>query len=130
MSRQTCKHGNTICSRCIVVTDAGKRISEGIRLAITFHVWEEIKNGWMAFALSDGQTDHTVYPSRQDAIRHQSDETRFLYIALRSCPSGMPEKDAEIFLEVNRHAYDASMRLSEPEAPQLIMPISRHSRFN
>jgi hypothetical protein len=81
----------------------------------------------MAFALADGQTDHTVYPSKSAAVDHQSNEFLYMYVCLRSCPSGMPERDAQLFLDVHREAYDNGMRLSEPESPSLIMPIARGS---
>jgi hypothetical protein len=107
------------------VSDAAKRISDGIRLAVVFHDWEEIKNGWMVFTLADGESDHVVYPSKSDAIAHVSNEFLYLYVNLRACVSGMPAKDAQLFLELHREAYDAGMRLSEPEAPSLIFPLQR-----
>jgi len=107
------------------VTDAAKRMSDAIRLAVTFHVWEEIATGWMAFALADGSTDHVVYPSKSDAIAHMSDEFRYCYVHLRACVKGMPEKDAELWLQLHREAYDAGLRLADPQAPQLIFPLAR-----
>lgn len=79
----------------------------------------------MAFTLADGQTDHTIYPSKSAAISHQSNEFLYLYICLRGCVSGMPAKDAQLFLDMNRDAYDHNMRLSDPEAPDLIPPLAR-----
>ena len=126
MSKSLCEHGLSICSRCVVVTDAAKRISDAIRLAVTFHVWEEIRDGWMAFSLADGTTDHTVYPSKQDAINHMIDEFRYCYVHLRACPTGMPEKDAQLWLELHREAYDAGLRLTDPKQ-MLIFPLARGS---
>src|SRR5262249_60846079 len=122
-----CEHGNKICSQCVVITDAAKRISEAISLAVVFRSWEERKTGWMAFALADGSTDHVIYPSKSEAIRHQSNEFLYLYVCLRGCITGMPPKDAQLFLEVHRDAYDHGLRLSEPEAPQLIFPLAKGS---
>jgi hypothetical protein len=127
LSKSLCKHGRTICSQCVVVTDAAKRISDAIRLAVCFHPWEEISTGWMAFALADGTTDHVVYPSKSEAIRHMSDEFRYCYVHLAGCASGMPPKDAQLWLELHREAYDSGLRLAEPKAPTLIFPLARNS---
>jgi hypothetical protein len=37
--------------------------------------------------------------------------------------------DCQIYLEFHRQAYDANMRLHEPEAPQLILPTSVYDRI-
>ena len=79
----------------------------------------------MAFALEDGQTDHVVYSSKADAIAHMSDEFRYCYVHMRGCFAGMPPRDAQLWLELHREAYDAGMRLSDPDAPTLIMPLSK-----
>jgi len=79
----------------------------------------------MAFALAEGATDHVIYPSKAEAIAHQSNEFLFMYVCLRGCAAGMSEKDAQLYLEVHRDAYDNGMRLAEPEAPSLIMPIAK-----
>lgn len=100
-------------------------MSDAIRLAVTFHVWEEIATGWMAFSLSEGTTDHVVYPSKSEAIRHMPDEFRYCYVHLRACAAGMPPKDAQLWLELHREAYDAGMRLADPQAPQLIFPLAK-----
>ena len=83
----------------------------------------------MAFRLSDGTTDHVVYPSKSDAIGHMSNEFHFCYVHLAACASGMPEKDAQLWLELHREAYDAGIRLAEPKAPTLIMPLAKGSGY-
>jgi hypothetical protein len=79
----------------------------------------------MAFALADGTTDHVVYPSKSDAIAHMSNEFLYCYVHLAGCVTGMPPKDAQLWLELHREAYDAGMRLSEPKAPTLIFPLAK-----
>jgi hypothetical protein len=81
----------------------------------------------MAFALQDGSTNHAVYSSRMSAVEHMPDENRFFYVALRTCPAGMPEMDAQLLLEAHRHAHNNGFRFTEPQAPSLIMPIARGS---
>lgn len=108
-----------------MITDAAKRMSEAIGLAIVFHPYEELKNGWMAFSLAEGKTDHTIYPSKASAIDHMSNEFFYCYVNMRACFGGMPPKDAQLFLELHREAYDSNMRLADPDAPQLIFPLAR-----
>jgi len=79
----------------------------------------------MAFALADGTTDHVVYPSKREAIAHMSDEFKYCYVHMRACLGGMPPKDAQLWLELHREAYDAGLRLADPDAPQLIFPVAR-----
>lgn len=124
-NRHLCKHQRSVCSECVVVTDDAKRVHEALNLAVVFSPWDVRSHGWMAFALQDGSTDHVIYPSRQDAIAHVSDEHRFFFVSLRSCPTGMPAKDAQLLLEVHREAADAGLGFTEPQAPDIIMPIAR-----
>jgi hypothetical protein len=125
LSRPRCKHGRTICAECVVITDAAKRISEAISLAVLAHDWDEIATGWMAFSLQDGSTNHIVYPSKSQAVAHMSNEFRYCYVHMRACAAGMPPKDAQLWLELHREAYDAGLRLADPDGPQLIFPLAR-----
>jgi len=99
-------------------------MSDAVKLACVFHSWEERKNGWMAFKLEDGSTDHTIYPSKTAAIEHQSNEHYCFYLALRGCPAGMPERDAQVMLEYQRYCYDQGLPLIDPQS-SLIFPVSR-----
>lgn len=96
---------------------------DGVNLAIVFNDWETCRNGWMAFALADGNTDHIIYPSKQAAIDHQSDEFRYAYLYLGKIIGGMPLRDCQLWLDIHRHAYDAGMRLVNPA--DLIVPVER-----
>ena len=110
-----------------MITDAAKRISDSINIARITHVWEELARGWMAFALQDGTTDHVIYPSKADAIAHQSNEFRFAYVHLGGCMMGMPPKDAQLWLDLHRHMYDNGFRLADPEPTVPIFPLARGS---
>jgi hypothetical protein len=94
-------------------TDAAKRISDAAILAWTFHGWDGTVGRWMAFSLEDGSTDHVIYDRKRDAVSHQSDEFKFLYLRLH--PMGMPVCEAEIMLEFHRNAYKAGFRLADPD---------------
>lgn len=124
-TRKTCQHGMRVCSQCVVVTDAAKRASDQVNAFLTFTPFDELKNGWMAFALADGANDGVVYPSREDAIRHQSNASLYGYVSFRALMGGANPKDMQLWLDVQRDAYDAGLNFHEPEAPQLILPVQR-----
>jgi hypothetical protein len=122
---KTCKHGRPVCSddACLVITDAAKRMAEAVGLACVFHAEEVMHNGWMAFALADGSTDHVIYPSKTAAIEHMSNEFLYAYLNTRKCIGGMPVKDAQLWLDLHRHIYDQGGQMTNPR--DMIMPIAR-----
>src|SRR5258708_2884846 len=117
-----CRHGMAICPQCIEISDAAKRMSDIINGLVTFTPLWELRSKWIAVRLNDGGYDGNLYDSREDAIRHQRDERFCSYVAMQSMIQGAKPLDCAIYLEVHRQAYDADMRLHEPQAPQLIMP--------
>jgi hypothetical protein len=96
---------------------------------VTFTPIWELSSKWVAIRLSDGGYDGNLYDSRDDAISHQLDERFCAYVAMQSMLQGAKPLDCAIFLEFHRQAYDAGMRLHEPEAPQLILPTSVYDRM-
>jgi len=101
-------------------SDAAKRCADIV--TATAIIENEAKNygeRWVAIRLSDGGSDGAVYPTRQSAIDHQSDEFLCAYILVP--PTGMSAKEAEIFLAYNRKLYDAGWRMPDPAS---IMPIT------
>jgi hypothetical protein len=109
-----CSHGLRICSRCIVPTDAAKRMSDTINLKVISHTWEELVNGYMAFRLSDGTSDNVLYDSHAVAARH-TDSKQHGYFCFRSGMAGVNAKDCEILLNVWRAAADAGIPMAEPD---------------
>jgi hypothetical protein len=109
----TCQHGNVVCSRCIEVTDAGKRMSGIVNITVLCHAWEELRSGWMAFKLEDGSSDGTLYDTREDAVNHQLHETLCAYLCMGQCQAGMNPRDAQLFLNVHRQIYDAGGRFDQ-----------------
>jgi hypothetical protein len=118
-------HQRPVCSdnRCLVITDAAKRMADAVGLAVVFHAEEVWHSGWMAFALADGSTDHVIYPSKSAAIQHMSNEFLYAYLNMRKCIGGMPVKDAQLWLDLHRHIYDAGGQMTNPA--ELIMPVAR-----
>jgi len=126
MSRKTCKHGMRVCSKCYVPDDAAKRISDAINLALIFKGYDECRHGWMAFALADGSTDHTVYPSKKEAVKHQSNEYHYYYLCLEGCLAGANPRDCGLLLEFYRDAADSGIlrQIAGDDKTQLIKPLS------
>jgi hypothetical protein len=125
-----CQHGLKICDQCIIIDDAAKRMSGIINGYIVFMPMWELRSKWLAIRLSDGGSDGTLYDSREDAINHQLDARFCAYTAFQSLMGGASPKDCAIWLEVHRQAYDANMRLHEPEAPQLIVSAGAYDWMN
>jgi hypothetical protein len=126
------RHNMPACSKCIVVTDAGRRMSDIINAVITFRGWDELQNGYMAFSLADGSSNGDFYDTYDDALRH-TDESRTAYFCFRQAMGGGNPKDCEIFLAFNRYAVAAGLPRKHPESGRGIMPIlsnKGYERFN
>jgi hypothetical protein len=119
-------HGHQICPICDPVTDAARRMCDLINLHLVANVPTDIRFKWMAFRLSDGTSDNVMYDTREDCIKHQLHESLCAYFTFMNCLGGANPVDCQIFLNLHRQAYDAGMRLHEPEAPQLLVPTRGH----
>lgn len=95
-------------------TDAAKRISDAAMMAWTVYGWDSVRK-WMSFKLEDGRTDHGLYPSKRDAVRHVPNELAYAFICLH--PGGMGLCEAEIMLQFTRKAVKAGFRLADPDSP-------------
>lgn len=86
--------------------DAAQRISDtvSLHLVAATDLHEEVVGQWCAFRLDDGRSDNTVYPTKDDAIRHQKGNPKD-YCYLKITPDGIRPKDAWHFLKVNRHPF-------------------------
>lgn len=107
-----------------MVSDAARRISDTINLHITFNNEWEINTKWLAFRLADGSSDGAIYDTRDQAIEHQPFPDRCCFFTFRSAMGGTTPRDCQIWLEMERNASDARMRMHEEKAPQLIIPTS------
>jgi hypothetical protein len=112
------------------VEDAAKRCADIVNSFLAFVPWDELKNKWLAIRLIDGGHDGTLYDSKRDAVRHQSDEKLCCYISYRNCAAGISAIEAQRFLDFNRAAYDAGFRLPDPDdvtgGPDLFMPFGQY----
>lgn len=94
--------------------------------------WDDVKSGWMAFALEDGRSDGTVYDSRDDAIRfHKNKARKFFYLTLRNCMHGITPKEATLALAAIRAQSERGRYHPEIEGSQdPILPLSREDYDN
>lgn len=116
-----------------IYSDAARRCADIINQFVSTMSWDEVKHKWVAIRLSDGGFDGTLYDSKRDAVRHQTDEFKCAYIAFRNLPMGATAKEAEIFLDYNRRAYDAGFRLPDPDhvtgGPDLFLPTEQYDNL-
>jgi len=89
---------------------------------ITFHDAYELRYHWLAIKLEDGSVDSTVYGTRAEAIKYQSDERLYCYFPIGNFLSGLSPLDAEILLQVQRYAYDQGFRITDEKTPEIIIP--------
>jgi len=123
-----CRHGRQLCSECIFATDEAKRCFDIVRSYTAFVEYSERIRSWVAIRLSDGGSDGVLYDSKREAVRHQSNEFNCAYFSFRGAPNGFASvKEAAVWLEFHRQAYDSGFRLPDPDAasggPDLIMPL-------
>jgi hypothetical protein len=119
-----CKHNLAVCSRCVVVTDAAKRMADTINSTVAFKHWDELVNGWMAFQLADGSSDGTVYQSQEEAAKFQKNPEWAVYWCFRQGMAGVTAHDCQIFLNLHRHVYDNGGRFTPRDvrrSPNLIL---------
>ena len=126
-----CRHGNVICSRCIVADDVAKRAYEQLKNIAVHNDWDTRINSVVTIRLSDGHCDGVLYDSKQAAVKHCSgNEQWYAFFSFRNAPNGFDSpRDAAIFLAYHRAAYDNGFRLPDPDdsrgGPDLIMPTPK-----
>lgn len=125
-----CAHNRRVCAECVIVTDAGRRAFDIVNAFVHFVDWDQRIRSWIALRLADGGYDGTLYESRLDAVRHQSDEKLCAYFTYRNSPNGFASReDAQLFMDYHRMAYDQGFRLPDPDekhgGPELIIPTAR-----
>lgn len=106
--------------------EAALRATDEINRHLDRIAWWDIRNCWVAIRLADGTSDGTLYDSKRDAVRHQSDEKLCAYVSFRNLgPSGANARELAVFLKFNRDAYNAGLRLPDPDdvsgGPQPLM---------
>jgi len=125
--RSTCQHGYRVCSICVVITDAARRMCDRVNLQLTCQPWEALRDGYMAFSLADGSSNGDFYESYQDAIRW-NDPKRYAIFSFRNAMGGANVRDCQLFLDMGREAAKAGIDWTEPALTrsQLIIPTKAH----
>lgn len=133
----TCWHGRKICSECYIADDAAKRAYDQVRLHVEVASWDDRVQGepYVAVRLSDGGTDGHRYATKQAAVRAQLHEQQCAYFSFKHSPMGFANyREAGLFLEFHRMAYNNGFRLPDPDdttgGPDLIMPSSNEHLQN
>lgn len=78
---------------------------------------------WLAIRLQDGGSDHVVYDSRSDAMRHQVSSEHATYVLIP--PDGMSTGQADRVLGFWRDCYSAGLRATDPRDDFPSMPLTR-----
>jgi hypothetical protein len=97
------------------ILEAAKRASDTVNQLLTDHGYHTIKDCYLAVRLSDGGSDGVLYATKRDAVRHQLDERQCAYVCFRSLAFGSSASEMAVFLQFNRNAYDAGLRLTDPD---------------
>lgn len=131
MLRPKCRHGNVVCSQCIVADDAAKRAWEQLGNIAAHTDWAERINAFVTIRLSDGHCDGVLYESKQAAVKHcKGNENFYAFFAFRTAPNGFASpRDAAVYLAYHRLAYDNGWRLPDPDdrsgGPDMILPTTK-----
>lgn len=108
---------NTLAGFGLKCGDAAKRMAD----EITLHSIAGGAGKWAAIRLADGGSDHAVYDSRSDAVRHQLSPEYCTYILIP--PGGMQYREADAVLSFWRQVYDAGFRAVDPRDDIPAMPL-------
>lgn len=95
--------------------DAGKRASDIVNEKLAEYGWDNLRRGCMAFRLTDGSSDGVIYGDKQSAVKNQLHEQQCYYVFFRNLPQGADPLEMAIMLLFQRKAYDAGLRLSDPD---------------
>jgi hypothetical protein len=101
--------------------ERAKRATDIINEARSSLDWDQLRMCWIAIRLSDGGATASggrwiIYDRKQDAVKDQLHEQQCAYICFRNLISGATVREMLRVLRFHEMAYDAGMRLPDPEA--------------
>lgn len=96
----------------LVANERAKRMCAEIRMHYLVNGTFDIQGQWFAVRLSDGGSDGNLYPSKEDAVRHQLHPTQSAYVCMR--PGLDNELECHHFLNAIEKIYDAGLDLADP----------------
>lgn len=88
---------------------------------------------WIAVSLQDGSSDHQLYATKREAVRHQHhNEKNFAFVQIQ--PQSMPVCDAEVLLFAHRKMVESGVTLIDRDAPsggrEVIRRLAREDMRN
>lgn len=105
----------------IATEDEGRRISDAAAQLVT----DGRSGEWLYVRLADGWPSPTGYPSRRDAWQAAGTGRDRYFGFLLVPPTGVPPREAQGWLAVQRRLSDAGWRVSDPDAAAPAMPATR-----
>jgi hypothetical protein len=83
---------------------------------------------WFAVRLSDGSSDHVLYPDKISCVLHQKGDEKW-YAYLQIIPATMTERDAMMAMSGFRKLADAGITYADPDHKKGgVQPITRLTR--
>jgi hypothetical protein len=107
-----------------IYPDEVRRIADTVNLHLEVN-GTDCAGQWLAFRLSDGNSDGNLYPSKDDAIRHQPNPEFCAYLCV--VPTPMPYQEAEAWLRYWRNMNAITREISTNPGVNLILPHSREA---
>jgi hypothetical protein len=95
-------------------TDAARRMADTFNLHRMADQYGAI-NRWIAVRLSDGTSDHTLYDTKSECVRHQHGNEQW-YSFIKIVPTTMNVCEAEVKLRTDQRMYDAGFRMADPDS--------------
>lgn len=93
--------------------EAARRISDEYNLHRIAGGYDSIGK-WIAAALEDGRSDHVLYDSKYDAVRHQHHNERY-YTFIKIGPNSMNPCEAEVMLKMGRQMMERGVQTADRE---------------
>ena len=101
-------------------SDAAKRCSDEVALQVALGNVDK----YIAIRLADGGSDHVAYDRWKEAAWYHRNAVGALGV-IKVPYDGMPIREAEMWLKVQRKVHDSGFRFTDPEGPDLIMPSTQ-----
>lgn len=104
------------CQHPLGHEDAARRAAENLNMHYQSIRWDAVGK-FCAIALADGSSDHVLYGTKRDAVRHQHHNEQW-YMFPKIVPALMTDCEAQVLIDFHRKAYDAGFRLTDPDHKQ------------
>lgn len=102
----------------ITLLGAAKRASDIINEIVTNNPRDDIKQKWLAFKLSNGDSNKVLYDTRRSAVRHTINRAdRHFYVCLRGLPQGAKPHELAVWIAWERDvANNSRVAIPDPDS--------------